>query len=126
MKKTGQNGYIAISSVLVIMVVVMIIGTSVSLLSINDIQLSLSNKKSDEALDLVEGCVEDALIRLNEDNLIPATITIPQGACSVTINSQAGSNWTFTVTGTFNTYTKGVRVEAVRQSNVEVSSWTEI
>lgn len=104
----------------------MIIGTSVSLLSINDIQLSLSNKKSDEALDLVEGCVEDALIRLNEDNSIPATITIPQGTCSVTINSQAGSNWTFTVTGTFNAYTKGVRVEAVRQSNVEVSRWTEI
>lgn len=126
MKHIHQKGYIAISSVLVIMAVVLIVGTSVSLLSINEIQLSLSNKKSDEALDLVEGCTEDALLRLSEDNLIPATITIPDGVCSVTINSQTGNDWTFTVTGSFNNYTKSIQVDANRQSNVEVSGWTEL
>ena len=67
----NKKGYIAISSVLVIMAVVLIIGSSVSLLSINDMQSALSNKKSEESLHLVEGCTEDALLSLNENNSIP-------------------------------------------------------
>ena len=122
----NQTGYIAITSVLVIAAIVLIIGTSVLLLAVNDIQSALSNKKSDESLDLVESCVEDALLRLNEDNSIPATITLPDGSCSVTINSQVGTLWTFTVSGTFISHAKSIQVVADRTNTVTVNSWTQL
>ena len=126
MKNKNKKGYIALSSVLVIMAVVLIIGSSVSLLSIDDIQSALSSKKSEESLHLIEGCVEDALLSLNENNTIPVSITIPEGPCSVTINSQIGNNWTFTVAGTINNYKKSVQVSAIRSSTVDVTSWIEL
>ena|SRR3989338_6307938 len=122
----NQTGYIAITSVLVIAAIVLIIGTSVSLFAVNDIQSALSNKKSNESLDLVESCVEDALLRLNEDNSIPATITLPDGSCSVTINSQVGTLWTFTVSGTFISHAKSIQVVADRTNTVTVNSWTQL
>ena len=122
----NQTGYIAIASVLVIAAIVLIIGTSVLLLAVNDIQSALSNKKSDESLDLVESCVEDALLRLNEDNSIPATITLPDGSCFVTINSQVGTLWTFTVSGTFISHAKSIQVVADRTNTVTVNSWTQL
>jgi len=122
----NKNGYIALSAVLVIMAVVLIIGTSVSLLSINDVQSALSSKKSEESLHLVEGCAEDALLRLNENNSIPLIIIIPEGSCSVTINSQTGNNWIFTIAGTVNNYKKSIQISAVRNSNVSVTSWIEL
>ena len=126
MKNRNKDGYIALSSVLVIMAIIIIIGTSVSFLSINDMQSALSTKKSEESLHLVEGCTEDALLRLNKNNSIPSTITIPEGTCSVTINSKVGNNWTFTVTATFNNYKKNVQISATRSTKVVVTNWIEI
>lgn len=121
-----QKGYIAIASILVITVVVLIIGTTVALLSVNDIQSSLSNKKSEEARDLVEGCAEDTLLQLNQTNTIPTSITIPEGSCSVTINSHTGNDWTFTVSGQFEAYQKTIQISATRNTTVVVTRWNDI
>lgn len=122
----NKNGYIAIASVLVIAAIVLTIAVTVSLLSINDIQSALANKKGVEALNLVEACVENALLQLNEENTIDLVITIPQGECFVTIDSQSGSNWTFTVSGEFENYTKNIQISASRVSTVEVTNWSEL
>lgn len=125
-KQKKPNGYVALASVLVIAVIVVIIGNSTSILSINEIQSSLSSKKNEESLDFVEGCVEDALLRLNEDEAIPSSLSLPEGTCSVTINSQSGDDWTFTVTTTLNGHTKSVQVSATRDTTVTITSWKEI
>lgn len=124
--KKNTKGYIAISSILVIAAIVFIIGTSVSLVSVNDIQSALAGKKGQQALNLVEGCVEDALLRLSNTNAIPSTISLPEGTCSVTINIHSGNDWTFTTTGTFENYTKSVKVSANRGSSLTVTSWVEM
>jgi hypothetical protein len=120
------GGYVAIASVLVITAIVLAIGTTVALLSVSDIQSALSYKKSEETLSIVEACIEDALLRLNEDNSIPNSITIPEGICSVTINSQSGGNWIFTVSSSLDKNTKDIQVEATRGSTVSITSWIEI
>ncbi len=122
----NNRGYIAITSVLVILAVVLIVGTSVSLLSINDIQSSLSSEKGEQTLALVEGCAEDALLRLNNNNAISASFTIPEGTCSVTGITNVGNNWTFTVSATILNYSKSVQISAVRSTTVQVTSWIEI
>jgi len=121
-----EQGYTAIASVLVIAAVVFIVSTSVSLLSVGDIQSAFSSYKSAQALSLVEGCAEDALLRLNETASIPAVINIPQGTCAISVNSQTGNDWILTVTGTFENYTKSLQIQVARSSNVDVSAWREL
>ncbi len=123
--KKHQDGYIAIASVLVITVVVLIIGTSVSILSVNDMQSALAFKKGEEALDLTEGCVENALIKLSANNALPSTIALPEGSCTITTISQVGTSWVFDTTGTLEGYVKTIRISASRTNTVAITSWTE-
>lgn len=121
-----QNGYIAISSVLVIAAVVLVIGTTISLVSISEGQISLSSYQNDVVLDGVEGCTEDALLYLNENNSLPGTITTPQITCTITVNSQSGSNWTITVSGTQSGHTKNIQVQLIRTTTIAITDWQEI
>ena len=125
MKSIDEKGYIAVTLILIVISVVFVIGTSVSVLSINDIQMSLANKNGLDALNIVEGCVENSLLNLNEDNNIPSSISLPEGNCSVTINSQNGDDWDFTVQTTIKSYSKSIRVNATRATNVLVTAWKE-
>lgn len=120
-----QKGYIALASVLVISAVILTIGVSVSLLSISELQISLAEKKKEETIDFVESCLAEILLKLNEDNAVSTEISLPEGNCSVTINSQ-NSSWTFTVSGSVDNYTKNVQVTATRGSTVEIISWQEV
>ena len=120
------NGYVALSSILIISTVILVIGISVSLLSISESQLSLGEKKNEETVDFVEGCVEDALLELNNLGSISSTKTLPEGTCSVTIDSQSGNDWTFTVSGTQDSHTKNIQVSATRDTSVTVTSWKQV
>jgi hypothetical protein len=122
----NKKGYIAITSILVILAVVLTVGTTVSLLSVNNIQASLTDQKGEEALALVEGCAEDALLRLNNNNSIPGSISLPEGNCNITNISNVGNDWTFTVSATILSYTKSLQINATRTNTVQVTSWLEI
>lgn len=125
-QRQRSQGYVALVSVLVIAAVILTIGISVSLIAISEGQTSLAGKKSEEAIDFVEGCVEDVLLRLNKDGSIPTQIPFPEGICDVIINSQSGDDWTFTVSGEIDNYTKNIQVEASRGSTIAINSWLEV
>lgn len=124
--KIIKNGYVAISSVIIIGAVILVIGLSVSFNAINEVQQSLGEEHKEVSLGSVESCAEDALNRIRLNDALPATITLPTGSCSVTINSHVGNNWTFTVSGTFSGHTKNIQVSATRTTQVTVVSWLEI
>lgn len=127
MKKNFFNkGYVAISTVLVIVAILLVIITTTSLVAISEGQMSLSNKRADEASNLVESCIEDALIRINKSNNIPSSLILPEGTCTVIIDSHVGNNWTFTVSGSIVGYTKKVQVQATRGSTVSITNWKEL
>lgn len=119
------GGYVALASVLVIAAVIVVIGISTSLLSINELQSSFANRRSEMAIAIVESCVEEALIVLNEKGNVPTSITSPNTNCSVTINSQVGSTWDFTVLTTVEDHTKRIRIVIDRGSNLILGSWLE-
>jgi hypothetical protein len=121
--KNLNNGYAAISSVLVITVIIISLGLSASLLGINDMQSSLAQKKGGEALNSVEGCVEDILVRINEGLPIPTTLVLPGWSCYVTINSQNGSEWDIDVETSIDGYNKRINVIADRNSTISVLKW---
>ena len=121
-----ESGYIALSTVLITLALVLLIGLSSSLLSINDLQSSQSGKISNVTVDMVESCVEDVLLRLNDIGSVTAgSMSLPLGDCSVTINSQADDIWDFTVSTTLDAYTKSVRVNVTKGETVTVDSWMD-
>jgi len=93
--------------------------------TISEGQMSLSQKKTSDALNFVEACGEEALIRLNVDGDVPPEISVNSNTCSVSILSQNGTNWQFTVSGSAESYTKSIKIEAERTDKVYLISWTE-
>ena len=125
-----KKGFIAISSVLVLMVVILAVITTVVLLSVGEAQTSLSLLKGEDNLQLVEGCVEDYMLKIRSDPSFTATdITRPEGTCHVVINS-ANPNWDITVTADNNpagTSNRKIQVKFVRNSTgITLTSWLEI
>ena len=121
-----KKGYIAISSMLVIAAVVLVIGISVSLTSVNEIQTALSGKKAEELVTLVDGCAEDTLLYLNERNELPLSVSSPEGSCTVTLENQSGTNWTFLVSADNGEYQKRIRIVANRDSSLSIVTWTYV
>jgi hypothetical protein len=121
-----NKGYVAISSVLIIAAVVLIIGTTISLVSISEGQMSLSGIQSDTALGILEGCTDETLLYINENNSLPTSVTTPDGICTVTLDSLVGNIWTITLSTTVNSFTKTVKVTLNRSSTITITSWEEI
>ncbi|MFA6249913.1 MAG: hypothetical protein WC686_00225 [Candidatus Shapirobacteria bacterium] len=121
----AQPGYIALSSILMISVIIVLISITQALTSVNESQFSLVHTQSDRALNMAESCVEDVLIKLNKDNAIPPTIYLPSGICAVNPIVNTGTGWTFTVTATQASITKSLTVQATRNSAVTLTGWQE-
>lgn len=128
MKKVvpSQQGYAVLNVVLVLGVLITLLGITVSSASINSLQSGLAGTQGSYSTHTIQGCAELALLQLNTDNNLPSTITLPTGTCTVTLNSQVGSTWTFTITGEFKTHTKSMQVTAERTNTVSITSWNEV
>jgi len=124
--ESREKGYIALSTVLITLALVLLIGLSSSLLAINDLQSSQSGKKSNATVNLIESCIEDVLMELNEDATITTgPMSLPEGNCNVTINTHVGDTWDFSVSGSLDAYTKNIRVNATRGTTVTINSWLD-
>lgn len=124
--RKNNNGYVAITTVLVVGAVLLTVGVAITINSINEAQISLAETKKEAALALVESCVQDGLLRINKSNSLPATITLPQGTCNVTINSHIGNAWIFSVSGVFGGFKKNIQVSASRTSTIGITNWQEM
>lgn len=121
-----KNGYIALSVVLIVGFVITLITITTSLTSISEGQFALAHHQREITNSFVDACAEDALVKLNADNALPNTIFLPGGTCPVTTNSQVGTSWDFTVTGTVNNLAKSIRIQVNRGTTITVSSWQEL
>lgn len=109
MKK--QQGYIAISMVLLLIAVAMAVATTVAFLSIGEGQSAYALESGEGSLNLAEECAEDLLLRMRNDGMFAATITSttftePDGTCSLT---KSANTWTITPTNPA-TFTRSIQV----------------
>ncbi len=124
--KNNNYGFIAITSVLIISAVVLAITISVSLLSIGQGQAGLALTKGEDTLSFVEGCADDALLKLRASaGYAGGNITRPEGTCTVGV-STAGSVYTLTVSTSSTLYKRTVQVVTNRGSSLTITSWKEI
>ncbi len=127
MKKKSEQGYVAISIILILTVVISGVMITVAQLGVGEGQVSLAITKGEGALVFIEGCMEDALLKLrNSASYAGGTISRPEGICTITV-SQAGSNYTVTTTTTATDYRRTVQAVVNRGgSYLTISSWKEI
>ncbi|NIT04372.1 hypothetical protein GTO10_05690 [Candidatus Saccharibacteria bacterium] len=122
----ASRGYIAFTTVLILSAVILVVGVSLTLLSIFQAQQSLAREKGTQALSLVEGCAQDALLFAYYDaDYAGGTKSFPEGSCTTSV-SKVGNNWVITSTVTLGGYTKRVRVNILREGEVQILSWKEI
>ena len=121
-----NRGFVAISTVLIISFVVLAASINLSLLGIGEGQASLSLAKGAETWSFVDGCAEDALLKLrNNASYAGGNVTRPEGTCTVSV-SQAGSVYTLTVSTNATLYKRTVEIVANRGGNITITSWKEI
>lgn len=113
---TPNSGFIALTTVLLLLAVTVGIAISVTYSSIGEAQSSLTLFKGEDNLDFVEGCAEDALLKARNMPIFgeplgtPVTITRPEGTCSVTVVSKVGTTWTMNVTSSTTAYKRTIQV----------------
>lgn len=120
------EGYVALTTVIIVGAVVMVITLSISIISISGIQTSLSTKKSSESLDITDGCGELVLREIRNNPSYSATsLTLQQGTCNLQITENAG-NYIIIIDTTIESHTKTVTIDATRTaSGVSVNSWQQ-
>lgn len=121
-----KKGYAAITSVIVVLAVIVLVGIATSIMSIGNAQMSLGQSHSEEAIALVESCIEDALLYYNNNGTVPTTRTVPLGSCNITVDSTTATSATFTTTATIAPYTRSIQVLANRVGSVAVANWVQI
>lgn len=121
-----QKGFIALTSVLIIGVVVLAITVTVVYLSIGQGQSSFALTKGENQLGLVEGCMEDVLLKIRASaSYAGGSITRPEGTCTITVSS-VGNVYTVTATSISTDYRRTVRSVVTRASTMILTSWKEI
>jgi len=121
----AKSGYAAITSIIVILVVIVLVGIATSYLSLGNAMMSLGQSKGEGTRSLVESCIEDALLRYNKTNVLPTSITTPLGTCTLTIDIQTGSAATFTTSATLGNNSKSIQVSSTRTGSVAVVNWIQ-
>lgn len=121
-----NQGFIAISTILVISVVVLAIALTVTYLAIGEGQTALAQSKGEDALQFSEGCMEDALLKIRSNpSYAGGTISRPEGTCTITV-VKAGNVYTVTSTAAGTLYKRSIQVVVTRASSLVITSWQEL
>lgn len=122
-----MRGFVAITTVLILVSVIVAIGTTVTLLSIDEGRSGLVLFQGEDNLDFVEGCVEDVMLKIRSDSSYSgASITRPEGTCSITYTA-TNPNWDITVTSSTTSVQRKIQVKFTRNpTGITLTSWKEI
>ena len=121
-----MKGFIALITVLTILAIVLMIGLSISFLSIGEASMSLQKSQSSQAYYLANLCVENALMRLKENSsyLGDETINIENGSCHIL---PIEGNWTVKISANFQNQVRKIVIMISQISpEIIIDSWQEV
>jgi len=122
----NKSGFIALITVLIIFAIILLVGLSVSLLSIGEAQMGLKKTQSSQSTYLANLCAEQALMKLKENINYSGgeIIDIEGGNCQIL---PIEGKWTIKTIANFENQVKKIKI-IVSQVNPEmiISSWQEV
>lgn len=126
----GEEGYIALISVVIISALIILVASSANLISINESNMGLIEKQSWEAFYLANACGEEALIKLKEDLKYKGdeTLTFDNGTCTILKGTRGGNkNRVIEVLASVHNIVRKIKIE-INQVNpeIDIKSWLEV
>lgn len=125
--KNNQQGYIALISVLIIVVVTLSIGLSLNSLSIGELQNGLIMQQSIQSQAIADSCLHEAYQKLRfDDSYIGESLNIGQGSCTITV-TPSGLDYVIiseaNVNEVINKYESNITING---NNITVNSWKRL
>lgn len=125
-----QKGFIALTSILIIGALILVISVGLSLRSVSEAQISVSEQESHVALALANLCAETALMKLEGILNYNGNEMVDVDGVSCDIMNIEGSgnlNRTVKAKSTVSGYAKKVKVVVSKISPVmQITSWEEV
>lgn len=124
--KNKQAGYVALITVIIIMAVSIIIGVTVSLNSVNEMQMSYQGTESQQAFIYADACCEEALLRLKRNETPPNTLNFTNGSCTIQVDNLGGNSRLIKATGVSNNIYRLIEVDLIVGPSFDINSWQEV
>lgn len=129
--RKNQEGFIALTSILIVGAIVLTISIGLSLRSIGETNMSLGEQLSNRASGLAHACAEDALLKLKNDLNYSGNETViidRSDSCDIlAIEGSGNTDRTIKTQAMFSGFTRKVKV-VISQVNptTQITSWEEV
>lgn len=121
-----MKGFVALTTVLIILAISLIFGLGISLLSISEMTMGLEKNFSSRAYYLANLCAEEALMKLKENSNYSGneTIAVDNGSCQIL---PVEGNWQVKTVGNSQKQIKKMKI-VISQINPQmiIQSWQEV
>jgi len=118
------KGAMVLTSMILMAAIVVIVSLSIGVSSINQSEISLYSNLGLRTVINIDGCGEEALIRLSRDaDYIGETLTVGNTTCVISV-SGSGANRTVSIAGTNGNFVKILEIEANVLPSFEIESWS--
>lgn len=124
-----MNGYIALTSILIISAIVLLIALSTGLLSISELNMGLEKNQSAEAYYLASACAEQGLQEIRNSDSFTGTgnLSLENGNCSYDVSQTGGENRTVEASGIVNNIIRKIKISLdTINPNINITSWQEV
>ncbi len=124
--RNHNKGFIALMTVLLVLVIVLTVGLNLSSLSIGEAKMGLQNNQSSQAYYLANLCAEQALMRLKENSSYHGdeSIAIENGSCTIL---PIEDRWVIKVSGSFFNQVKKMKIVVSKlHPKLIINSWQEV
>lgn len=117
-----KNGYVTLIITVIISFLLMAIVLTVSTSTLSKLPLITKSQESNEIRQILGSCVEESLLRINENDELPSLVTIEENMCNINLISKFNSSWEYDVNVSKNSYIYKVKVKARREDIVILDS----
>jgi hypothetical protein len=124
-----MNGYIALTSILIISAIVLLIALSAGLLSISELNMGLEKNQSAEAYYLASACAEQGLQEIRNSDSFTGTgsLSLENGDCSYDVSQTGGEKRTIEASGIVNNIIRKIKISLdTINPNINITSWQEV
>ncbi len=127
LKKSKKKGAAMLITTVVVIATALAIAISVEYLGIGEMVISLGDTQSEQAMEIANSCVNEALLQIKSNNSYSGgTINSGGATCTLTISPASGSPRTISSIGTVGqTVRKIIATITISGSTVAITSWNE-
>lgn len=127
-----QKGQIALIAILIISAAVLIVSLTISSMGVNETLMSFDEQQSEQAFQMADGCVNEALLRLRrvydgeEASYTGETLNFGANSCTINITTQ-GQNRIINVAATVNSkIIRKIQATVRWNPSFALTNWQEV